>query len=411
MPSSLTSPSPVLTISQDQARRFLISHQHLYPPRQIETIPEIVAFFNKIGCIQFDPINIVGRNPDLVLQARLKNYQPWVLDDLLYKKRLLKDGFDKVASIYLMDDWPYFSRFRARMVKHYVRPENPAQVIAPEIIETIRQRGPLSSINLEHREKVPSPWGIQARVSRAALELLDNTGQIGIHHRVGTRRVFDLIENLVPEEVLHRTDPNQSDEEYENWHILRRIGSLGLANSSASEYWMGIHGVSNGGLRLPILKRLVEKGGLIPLAIEGLTKNVFYIRTMDLPELKAVSSNSLEAHQAVFLGPLDNLLWDRNLLRQVFQFNYIWEVYKKPEQRQYGYYVLPVLYGDQFIARIDMAFEKNKLNLVIRNWWWEKSVHTDEPMIQALRDCLFSFQQYLGAKTIQVLCETADWMV
>jgi uncharacterized protein len=249
-----------------------------------------------------------------------------------------------------------------------------------------------------------------ARVSRAALELLDSTGQIGIHHRVGTRRIFDLIENLVPEEILRQTDPNLSDEDYEDWHILRRVGSLGLANSSSSEYWLGIHGVDKISLRVPVIKRLVEKGHLIPLAIEGLPKSIFYIRAIDYPDLEASLSYSLEYPQATFLGPLDNLLWDRNLLRQVFNFNYIWEVYKKPEQRQYGYYVLPVLYGDQFIARVDLAFDKKSRSLVIRNWWWEDSIHPDEDMLEALRTCVSSFQQYLGSKTIQVLCDTAGWM-
>ena len=89
-------PDPI-EIKKSEARRFKLMHHGLYPPRQYFGEKGILDFIKKVGSIQFDPINIVGRNPDLVLQSRVKNYQPKLLDDLLYKNRYLIDGWDKMA--------------------------------------------------------------------------------------------------------------------------------------------------------------------------------------------------------------------------------------------------------------------------------------------------------------------------
>src|SRR3990172_5339376 len=99
-------PPPQLTISRSQARRFLLAHQFLLPPRQLNGKAGAVEIMRRLGCIQFDPVNVVGWNPDLVLQARLSDYRSGMLDDLLYTDRLFWDGFDKVGSIYLANFFP-----------------------------------------------------------------------------------------------------------------------------------------------------------------------------------------------------------------------------------------------------------------------------------------------------------------
>jgi uncharacterized protein YcaQ len=86
-----------------------------------------------------------------------------------------------------------------------------------------------------------------------------------------------------------------------------------------------------------------------------------------------------------------------------FNFQYTWEVYKPAEKRDYGYYVLPVLYGDRFVARMDPAFDRARGVFTVKNWWWEKGVDKrDETMLAAIGDCLAAFGTYLGARDIQV---------
>ena len=101
-----------LTLSNQQARRFLLAHHRLWPPYELEGKAGALAYVRRVGCIQFDPLNIVGRNPDLVLQSRVSNYRPALLEELLYQDRRLLDGWDKNMSIYAVEDWPCFRRRR-----------------------------------------------------------------------------------------------------------------------------------------------------------------------------------------------------------------------------------------------------------------------------------------------------------
>ena len=143
-----------MTLSKTHARRFLLAHQRLWPPRRLMGKAGIMDFIRHVGCIQFDPINVVGRNPDLVLQSRVANYRPALLEELLYTDRQLLDGWDKMAAIYLTTDWPYFARHRAYMRERRDARFNLPMEITSAVIEAIRERGPLSSIDLKHVDKV-----------------------------------------------------------------------------------------------------------------------------------------------------------------------------------------------------------------------------------------------------------------
>jgi len=182
---------------------------------------------------------------------------------------------------------------------------------------------------------------------------------------------------------------------------MRRVAGLGLANPSAAQYWLGILNV-NGEKRRSVLRRLVENGKLVSIAIEDLSKRTFFMRTSDLPTLKIVQSKRAPKARAAIIAALDNLMWDRDLMRWVFDFDYIWEVYKPANKRRHGYYVLPVLYGERFVARFDPAFEKKTRQLTIVNWWWEAEVQQDERMEVELTGCLRQFMENLEVSHLVV---------
>ena len=173
-----------------------------------------------------------------------------------------------------------------------------------------------------------------------------------------------------------------------------------MPNGSA-EYWLTILGVK-AEARRATLTRLAERGDVLAVTVEGVPGRTFFLRVADLPALEAVRNKEPAALQAALVGPLDNLTWDRELLRQVFAFDYLWEVYKPAAQRRYGYYVLPVLYGDRFVARCDPAFDKKARVLTLNNWWWEKGVEPDEAMEAALAECLRQFALYVGADSVRL---------
>jgi len=383
----------MIELSLPQARRFLFTQQFLYPPRSLRGPEDALRIFERLGCIQYDPVDQVGHNPELVLQARLSGYTPALLNDLLYSSRRLWDGFDKVMSIYQAQDYPCFTRLRERMKTHHWGRELPSEDVTNMVLNEIRSRGPLSSIDIEHEARADWHWG-GTRLVRVVLESQYGMGRLGIHHRVGTRRFFDLVENLLPAEIFAAPDPHGTLEEYQDWHTLRRVGGLGLAHPGAGEQWLGIFG-SKAPERQASLQRLQEKGDLLPVRVDGLNRHTFYIRRADAHLLEELDTPAPEPRLA-FIAPLDNLLWHRDRLRWLFNFDYIWEVYKVAETRKYGYYVLPVLYGDRFIARLDPALDRKAKRFTLRNWWWEEGFTPDEGLLPALEEALGEFLNYLG---------------
>lgn len=397
MPNN-TLPPPSIKLDLTDARRFLLAHQHLWPPRYLTGKEGVFEYIRHVNTIQYDPINQVGRNPDLVLQSRVKDYTPDLIEELLYSDRRLVDGWDKVASIFPVEDWPYFSRQREDHRKQH-RGKDDLEETKLAVLDSIRSNGPHSSIDLKGQERIEWYWGSPTTMAKAALDTLFYTGDLVIHHRIGTRRFFDLPERCLPGGVPTSPDPNKTTKEYRDWHVLRRVGGLGLAESRASEYWLGIHNVKSPE-RNESLARLVEAEKLAPVEVDGLPGRTFFLRTADLPVLESIRSGQEMQPRAAIIGALDNLMWDRELVKRLFDFEYVWEVYKPKIQRKFGYYVLPVLYGDRFIARFDPSFDRKTGQLNILNWWWETGIQLDDDMQSALVDCLQDFCRYLGADKI-----------
>lgn len=394
------------TLSKRQARLFLLQHQRLQAGGLPAGKESIYHFIRHVGCIQYDPLRIAGHNHELVLQARIPGFVPELATDLLYKDRVLIDGWDKNMSIYCTEDWPYFQRRREMAAEHYQANEALMAMVA-QVREALVQRGPLSSLDLESKEKIKWAWA-PARMSRAALESMYFWGEVTVHHRVHTRRYYDFTEKLLPASVLGIQDPNVTLEQHYDWYVLRRIGSIGLQWNKSGDGWLGIAGLKSKD-RTAAIQRLLLNDGIREVRVDGI-KLPLYIRTMDTPELEKLlkhqdtdddNANVPEANFAAALAPLDNLLWDRELIRQLFGFQYRWEVYKPVSEREYGYYVLPLLYGDRFIARFEPVMDKKTGMLNIINWWWEPGEELTDRMVPVLANALTALSRCTGAKDIR----------
>jgi uncharacterized protein YcaQ len=389
-----------LRITNEQARRFILAHQSLWPPHELEGTGGILDYIHRVGCIQFDPLDIVGRNPELVLQSRISDFQPVMLQGLLYEDRELVDGWDKNMSIYGVRDWPYFRRRREAARREVEERSGPVTAILDQVRQAIEDRGPSSSIDLDHNQIVDWHWG-PTRLARVALENMWSWGELIVHHKVRTRKVYDFAHRHIPADVLSTSDPNTTEEQYQDWHILRRIGSVGLLwNKSGGDAWLGIHGTKSKE-RTTALTRLLTQGKVVEVRAEGVEPPL-YMRSEDRTALdKTLQSDAPPPHASI-LAPLDNLLWARELVEQLFGFSYTWEVYKPVAEREYGYYVLPVLYGDRFVARFEPARDKRSGALVVKGWWWEPGVTPSSEMHASLRDCFERFLRYLGAGSIAI---------
>lgn len=127
-------PNPIV-IRKGHARRFLLEHLRLRPPRKLRGTQGVLDYIRHVNCIQYDPINVAGQNSQLVLQSRVRDYKLAMLDALLYKDRKLLDGFDKQMSIYPAEDWPCFAYYRERTVKGYMESEQTA--VAAKLVQLV----------------------------------------------------------------------------------------------------------------------------------------------------------------------------------------------------------------------------------------------------------------------------------
>ena len=401
-----------LTLTNKQARRFILAHQGLWPPHKFEGKAGIIDFVRGVGCIQFDPLDIVGHNPELVLQSRVSDFRPTMLQELLYEDRKLIDGWDKMMAIYCIEDWPYFVyRRREATIQSRTRDYSVVKYVFPQIHKTIEERGPLSSIDLDHDQKVDWAWG-PTRLANVALDSMYYMGELVVHHKVHTRKVYDLASRHIPEKLFLAPDPHKTKEQYHDWHVHRRIGSVGMLWNKGS-VWHGIYGTGRDE-RVGALRRLTKQGKAVEVYVEGIN-TPFYMRSQDRDVLDMVVESGNGSMRATVLAPLDNLLWERELVKQLFDFDYTWEVYKPIPERKYGYYVLPILYGDRFIARFEPGRDKRNGALAIKNWWWEPGATPTTEMHTALRDCFKRFLGYLSTEKLQVdrtlvKREGLDWL-
>jgi uncharacterized protein YcaQ len=391
---------PAIQINLSQARRFLLTYQGLYPPARLQGKHGIMDYIRKVGCIQFDPLNISGHNHELVLQARVDGFSPSDLKSLLYEDRRLVDGWDKMMSIYCVEDWPYFQRYRDYYRQRFTAPNHKAAEIIPQVRAALNERGPLSSIDLDMGHKIDWFWA-PTRAARAALESMYYWGELVIHHKVNTRKVYDFARQCLPLGLIETPDPNPRDEDYFSWHIARRIRSVGLLWNRAGDAWLGIFKLK-AAQREAAIQLLAQEQKIIEVRVDEIPYT-FYAPAASRSLLESIPIQSEPNQNEVsFLAPLDNLLWDRRMVQALFGFNYRWEVYKPAREREFGYYVLPVLYGEHLIGRFEPRLDKKTRQLTMKNWWWEDGCQPSDQYMAALREAFKRFAQFLGARSLRL---------
>ena len=384
----------MLKISKKEARKYLLRYQNIYNPRQLESDEEIVDFIRKIGCIQYDPLNTVAKNADLVLQSRCKNYSESVLLRLLYEKRKLVDGWDKNMSIWAVSDWPYFSRKRNAYIDRYQKRADEFSVTKGRVADEIEKKGYVSSKEVFGDRKVPWSWA-PTDIGRATLEAMYHCGDLVIHHKEGTRKYYGFAKELLPASIADKSDQHTTLADYHDWYVKRRVGALGLLWNKSGDAWLGTDLKKEE--RSLALQRLLDKDELTEVKVSG-SDEIFY-----LPQegLKLLEDNETY-NEASMIAPLDNLMWDRKLITAIFDFDYKWEVYTPVKKRKFGYFVLPVISGDEFIGRCEPVVDRMKNELVMRNWWWEDGAEVTQDVADALTRCLKDFSAFLGVEAIRL---------
>ena len=392
-----------MKVTADAARRFLVARQLLAPARSLEGKPKsVLAVVDRLGSLQFDPISVAGRSHDLVLHARIADYDPaWC--DRLYSRRKLFEAYNKGLSLVPTSEFAWFRGTLSRRPAALIA-ENRA--VAKRVLHRIRVDGPLASVDFEREQGATTDWfGMPTNVVRAVLEAYCVVGVLGLARRDGNRRYYDLIERLVPEDVLAHRVPVNEQLAHKLLSRYRAHGLLGIGGGGGGDIFGGI-GPAKPDPRFPkypgrtaLRERLVENGELVPVEVEGVRGKRFVVRD----EVGLLESPPEMPPSVAFLPPFDPLVWDRALLGSLFGFDYVWELFHAPEKRRFGWYVLPILYRDRFVGRIEPRIERDDARVRVLGLWWEDGFRPrrEDGFVDTMREALDAYLAFASASRFE----------
>ena len=270
-----------------------------------------------------------------MLAARIEGYARAWTDDLLYRDRWLYEAYNKGLSLLPTAELPYYrigwDRYQAS--NGYGKMDDHAELVE-ELLDRIRQEGTLSSTDVEPRASIDWYWRPTNQV-RAILEALSLSGVLAISRRDGNRRLYDLSERLFPAELLAERRTEDEQRRHKLLSRYRAHGLLGMRGGN-QELWIGT--APTAAERYRFRDELIAEGLLLTVSVEDV-KGDRLILAEEAPML--ADADELAGPGVAFLAPLDPLVWDRELLRSLWDFDYVWEVYVPAAKRRWGYYVLP----------------------------------------------------------------------
>ena len=398
----------MLTISRQTARRFILGKQGLWPGRRWKGKKGTAQAIRECEAVQLDPLNVAARSQDIVLHSRVLEYKPKYLYQVAYKERQFFD-YGGWLAMYPMPELPFFRvhmerRLHTKRVEDFV-------LSNPELFEQVRaelrRRGPLGNRNFDGNRV---GWNYRGRKD-TSLALFDMwlSGELMIHHREGFERVYDFRENIAPKEL----DYVATEKEAEIFFARKAVSFHGLLREAGMrislEYDMQRkYGRAEAGR---LLEGWIESGLFVRVQVPG-RREIFLVLGEDVPLLESLEKGNVPKawkpketttlEEVTFLSPLD-IVSARGRAKKLFGFDYIWEVYVPGPKRRWGYYVLPILYGDNLVARLDPKLDRETMTLEIKGFWHEDDAPVKDPdFANALARGLVRFARFLNAKRVDV---------
>lgn len=388
-----------LSLTRQDLRRLAVTRQHLTkqkPPTMLDVIRDL-------GCVQLDPIRAVERTHLLVLWSRLGNFGETELETLRWQEKALFEYWAHAASMVLTEEYPVYAwgmrhrRNDKRRAAQYQKwfDEHPGLIeLKDHILDRLRQEGPLFSRDIETEDhmRYESRWS-SGRFVGDILNYLWTNGEIIVTERLGNHRRWGLAEAFWPEWT---PQDEWTAEQACRFAVQKAVRALGAATVKQIKvhYTRGMYP----GLTA-VLKNLVKEESLIPVTADGMPGD-YYLHADDLPLLRQIQAGNWQP-RTTLLSPFDNLICDRDRTESLWDFYFRIEIYVPAAKREYGYYVLPILYGDKLIGRIDPKMDRKTNTLHIHNVYAEPNAPTFKKTVREIGQSVTSLAKFLGAKQIE----------
>lgn len=316
----------------------------------------------RLEAVQLDPVAIVERNHHLVLRNRVATYRPEHLE-ALYRRKLVFEYWANARCILPIEDYPLFQPIRERFRARQPEQEPVLEAAMRHVRERLAAEAPLPARRLESGDRVPGYWDLDASKTKAtsqALEHLWETGEVVVAYRRGDQRHFALAAQWLGQV-----------EGVDSWEPLlhKYLRAYGVAHTGDLRFgWRSWPAAA----RKQAAERLVAQGTLTAVRVEGV-RRTYYVLSELVPPMEALAEATV-APDVYLLPPLDNVLWSRERVADLFGFHYTWEIYLPPAKRRFGPYTMPVLEGDRFIGRLDARLDRGQGVLRVERLTFEPDV-------------------------------------
>jgi uncharacterized protein len=374
------------TVAVEALRRHVVNTQRYAGRTRTARPAEVAAAVAALGAVQLDSISTVDRSHRLTLGSRVGRYPRGTVSRLL-GQGVLFEYWAHEACLVPVELWPVWRRrMESRRMHHWYGPvidDDPE--LAERVLAEVRERGPLGS---RHFEGTGSGGMWNWKPAKRMLDALWTAGRLVVSGRQGFQRMYDLPERVIPRQLLDAPVPSEAE-------FLRAL-SLAAVRGRGALTLRGIveHNRLKGGVaRLrPHVEALVGEGALQRLAVTDGGPDVYLPGGAEIDDRRPAA--------AVLLSPFDNLLWDRPFAQRVLRFDHLIEVYKRPHERRYGYYVLPFLLGDRIVGRADLKTDRGEGALRLLAFHPQPGVRWGATHERALDRGLARLGALVGASTI-----------
>lgn len=373
-----------MDLSNQEARRLFLSRQGLLRTDQFGRGRNAVKrAIDQLTWLQIDTISVVERAHHHILRSRVSNYEPIMLHKLQTDERQFFEYWSHAAAYLPISDY----RFCLPLMHGSAIKRVPDKKLAPEILGRIRDEGPLQSRDFESPPGTKTTGWWDWKPAKRVLEQLFLCGELMVTRRDSFQKIYDLRERVLPDHI-DTTMP--TDIEWCEFIVDKMVNAMCLA----TEYDIGYartarRQIANINVKDKLkvaLNNLLESGHIVEINVEGST---YYAHQEAINRLPL----KLGKRQIRILSPFDNLIINRRRVLELFGFDYQLECYVPAARRKYGYFSLPILYGDELIGRMDAKAERKTANLEIRNLVLEDKVKVDDRLLFALQSGLSQFSE------------------
>ncbi|PCI40324.1 MAG: hypothetical protein COB53_01545 [Elusimicrobia bacterium] len=336
-------------MSLNEARRMALSPQGLF----LGAANSALATVRKLGYVQIDTISVIERAHHHTVWTRTPGYTPGDLEQLVRSKKIFEYWWHAAAYLPIEDFRFSLPRKKALAAgeAHWFKKD---KKIMRFVFDRIKAEGPLKSSDFETPKKSGPWWGWKP--AKQALEQLFQDGKLMIARREGFQKVYDLAERVLPATV----DASMpTEQEFGEFLVGRTIRAHGIVNERELGYLQ--RPMARAAIK-KALPALIESGDIREGRIHSLPGKYFFKKRPPKPAAPRLS----------LLSPFDNAVIQRRRLKELFGFDYQIECYVPKPKRNYGYFCLPILWGDRFVGRLDPKADRKSKQLLVQSLHWEK---------------------------------------